>query len=119
MERDGAELEAWRFASRTVTVRPRLVVNSASAAVVSATAGHGITRILSYQAAASVAAGELVVLLPEHEPPPIPVHFVLPPARPGTAKLRAFLAVAAPELRKRLIEAARAMDNDPAPPPER
>lgn len=106
MEHDGAEIEAWRFASGTVAVRPRLLVNSASAAVASAAAGHGITRVMSYQAAASVAAGELVVLLPEHEPPPIPVHLVLPSERPETPKVRAFLGFAAPELRKRLGEAA-------------
>jgi DNA-binding transcriptional LysR family regulator len=84
MERDGAETELWRFAAAPgrpllpIVVRPRLVVNSAAAAVDSAVAGHGITRVMSYQAAAAVAAGKLIVLLPQHEPPPIPVHWYCP-----------------------------------------
>ena len=105
MERDGAETEVWRFAAAPgrallpVPIRPRLVVNSASAAVDSAAAGHGITRVMSYQAAAAVAAGKLVVLLEEHEPPPIPVHLVLPSGRSRTAKQRAFAEYATPRLR--------------------
>jgi DNA-binding transcriptional LysR family regulator len=112
MERDGAEEDVWRFALSPgkgllpVPVRPRLVVNSASAAVDSAAAGHGITRVMSYQAAAAVAAGKLIVLLEQHEPPPIPVHLVLPSGRSGTAKQRAFAAHAAPRLRNALVEAA-------------
>jgi DNA-binding transcriptional LysR family regulator len=61
---------------------------------------------MSYQAAAAVAAGKLVVLLPAHEPPPIPVHLVLPSARSKTVKQRAFLDFAAPRLRDRLTKAA-------------
>jgi len=78
MEHYGSELEIWRFASARgkslvpVSIQPRLIVNSAAAAVDSAIAGHGVARVMSYQAAAAVKAGELVILLPEHEPPPIP-----------------------------------------------
>ena len=110
MERAGAETEVWRFASAPgrplapVAVRPRLVVNAAAAAVESAIAGHGVTRVMSYQAAAAVAAGKLGVLLAQHEPPPIPVYLVLPPGRSRTAKQRAF---AAPPLRQTLADAAR------------
>ncbi len=112
MEREGADAEPWRFASASgrsllpVPIRPRLVVNSAAAAVDSAVAGHGIARVMSYQAAAAVAAGNLVVLLPQHEPPPIPVHLVVPSARSGTARQRAFVAFAAPRLRHDLARAA-------------
>lgn len=113
MERDGAETEAWRFASGAIAVSPRLVVNSAAAAVASAANGHGITRVMSYQAAASIAAGELVVLLPEFEPPRIPVHVVLPSTRSDTAKVRAFLAFAVPAFRDGLTEITRAMDRTP------
>ena len=111
MERDGAETELWRFAAAPgkslipIPIRPRLVVNSASAAVDSAVAGHGITRVMSYQAAAAVKAGELVVLLAQHEPPPIPVHLVMPSTHSATAKQRAFLAFAIPKLRDRLVKA--------------
>ena len=111
MERDGAETESWRFAqvggkpSPPVAIRPRLVVNSAAVAVESAEAGHGVTRVMSYQAAAAVVAGKLVVLLASHEPPPIPVHLVLPSSHAKTLKQRAFLAFAAPLLRHRLAKA--------------
>jgi DNA-binding transcriptional LysR family regulator len=60
-----------------ISIRPRLVVNSAAAAVDSAVGGHGITRAMSYQAAA-IAAGKLTVLLAQHEPQPFPVHLVRP-----------------------------------------
>ena len=113
MERDGGETEVWRFATAPgrrlvpIAVRPRLVVNSAAAAVASAVAGHGITRVMSYQAAAAVAAGELVVLLAHHEPPVIPVQLVLPPGRAHSPKQRAFIAFAAPPLRRVLADVAR------------
>ena len=112
MERDGAEMELWRFASPPgksllpISIRPRLVVNSASAAIDSAVAGHGITRVMSYQAAEAVAAGKLMVLLPQHEPPPIPVHLVQLSGGSATSKQRAFVAFAAPRLRQRLTNAA-------------
>jgi DNA-binding transcriptional LysR family regulator len=116
MERDGAETEMWRFAPKTgrpvrpVMVRPRLIVNSAGAAVDSAIAGHGITRVMSYQAAAAVAAGKLRVLLRQHEPAPIPVYLVLPPGRSATPKQKAFVAFAAAPLRKALAAASRQID---------
>ena len=112
MEHYGAELEIWRFAVARgkalfpVSVQPRLIVNSASAAAESAAEGYGIARVMSYQAAAAVKAGELVILLPQHEPPPIPVHLVMPSARSGAAKQRAFIAFAAPRLRQRLAASA-------------
>lgn len=115
MERDGAETELWRFATASrksllpIAVQPRLRVNSAEAAVDSAVAGHGIARVMSYQAAAAVAAGKLVVLLPQNEPPAIPVHLVLPSARSKTAKQREFVEFAAPKLRDRLMQAAAEM----------
>jgi DNA-binding transcriptional LysR family regulator len=51
-------------------------------------------------------AGKLVVLLAQYEPPPIPVHLVLPSTHAKTAKQRAFVAFAAPRLRRCLIKAA-------------
>jgi len=112
MERDGAETELWRFASGTgkqllpISIRPRLVVNSAAVAVDSAVAAHGITRVMSYQAAAAVKTGKLIVLLTQNEPPPIPVHLVLPSGHSKTPKQRAFLSFAAPLLRNYLTKAA-------------
>jgi DNA-binding transcriptional LysR family regulator len=68
---------------------------------------------MSYQAAEAVAAGNLVVLLAQHEPPPIPVHLVLPAGRSATAKQRAFAAFAVPRLREALALAAEQMSWSP------
>lgn len=112
MEHDAAETEIWRFAPAPgrqlapLSIQPRLVVNSASAAVDSAIEGHGITRAMSYQVASAVAGGKLILLLAQHEPPPIPVQFVLPPRGAQTAKQRAFLSFAAPKLRQSLVSIA-------------
>jgi len=117
MERDGAETELWRFASTSarsllsISVRARLRVNSAEAAVDSAVAGHGIARVMSYQAAAAISAGKLVILLPRHEPPAIPVSLVMPSARSKTPKQLAFFEFAVPKLRARLAKAASEIGN--------
>jgi DNA-binding transcriptional LysR family regulator len=97
--------DTWTFASgrsgraQHVKVRPALTVNSALAAIASAVDGHGVTRVLSYQVAGELAAGRLVRLLPEHEPAPLPVHVVHPPASAATARVRAFIDLAVPRLR--------------------
>jgi DNA-binding transcriptional LysR family regulator len=77
-----------------------------AAAVDSAVGGHGITPVMSYQAAAAIAAGKLTALLAQHEPRPSPVHLVLPSARSRTAKQRDFLSFAAPLLRRALLDVA-------------
>ena len=112
MAHDGAEMEIWRFAPAPgkplspIDIRPRLLVNSASAAVDCAVAGHGVTRVMSYQAAEAVRAGDLVILLAQHEPPPIPMHLVSPAANARTVKQKAFVAFASLRLRLRLTKAA-------------
>ena len=93
--------DRWRFgegrAERQVPIRSRLVVNTAEAAIEAAEAGLGITRVLSYQAAAAVAGGRLVVLMAQDEPEPWPVHLVYPGGM-VPQKLRAFIDFAAPRL---------------------
>jgi DNA-binding transcriptional LysR family regulator len=97
--------DTWTFAAgregrpRHVKVRPVLTVNSAVAAIGSAVDGHGVTSVLSYQVAGELAEGRLVRLLPEHEPEPLPVHVVYPPASVATARVRAFIDLAVPRLR--------------------
>ena len=81
----------------TVQIRPRLTVTTAEAAVDPAVAGAGVTRVLSYQVARAVAAGQLVVLLDAHERAPWPVNLVYR-AGPVPRKLRAFIDFAAPRL---------------------
>ena len=78
---------------------PRLIVNEVDAALIAARAGRGIARVLSYQAADDIAAGRLVRLLPNYEPPPLPVQLVAPSAGHRPARIGAFLDFAATALR--------------------
>jgi DNA-binding transcriptional LysR family regulator len=85
-----------------VMVRPKLVVTTAEAAIASALDGHGITCALSYQVADALRTGRLVRLLTAHEPPPFPVHLVCPAGSIATPKVRVFVDLAVPRLRKDL-----------------
>jgi DNA-binding transcriptional LysR family regulator len=67
---------AWTFGKRRSAIRPRLVVNTARAAIDAAVAGLGITRVLSYQVARLVEANELRIVLASHEPKPLAVQLV-------------------------------------------
>ena len=62
----------------------------------------GITRVLSYQVHAAVAAGRLRIILREFEPEPLPVHLVHAGQALLPLKLRAFLDFAAPRLKASL-----------------
>ncbi len=83
---DGPGAVRWGFRSRAgllaVELRPKLVVNSAEAAIAAALAGLGVTRVLSYQ----VIFGDIV-----H----VGGHFL-------PARLRAFIDFMHPRLRARL-----------------
>jgi len=80
---------------RLVRLVPRLLVNDVDAMLIAVRAGRGIGRALSYQVADELAAGTLIRLLPEAEPPPVPVQLVVPSARHLSAKARSFLDHAA------------------------
>lgn len=106
--------ELWSFATpndsrsraRSVRVGTRLALNSASAAIDAALRGHGIIRAPSYQVADHLAEGRLVRLLPDYEPPPVPVHLVFHPEPAKRGALRAFIDRAAPILRADLARTA-------------
>jgi DNA-binding transcriptional LysR family regulator len=97
---------SWTFArgvgAGPVTIRPRLGVNTADALIEAASAGLGVARMMSYQAAPAIRDGRLVTILDDYAPEPIPVHLVHtgPPLLP--LKLRAFLDFAAPRLKAAL-----------------
>lgn len=101
--------DTWTFGSRRSGERPKharvspvLRVNVADAAIRATLDGVGITCALSYQVAEHLAAGSLVPLLTAFEPPPLPVHIVYPLGVARTAKVRAFVDLAAPRLRAAL-----------------
>lgn len=95
---------SWSFTSGgdAIAIRPRLGVNTADALIEAASAGLGVARMTSYQAAAALREGKLVRLLQAYEPEAIPVHLVHtgPPLLP--LKLRAFLDFAGPRVREAL-----------------
>jgi DNA-binding transcriptional LysR family regulator len=98
--------DVWRFragkSERAITVRSRLFVSTAEAAVDAAIAAVGITRLLSYQVARAVAEKTLVIILEDFEPPPQPVNLLHAGGKLAPLKLRAFLDFAAPRLKTRL-----------------
>jgi DNA-binding transcriptional LysR family regulator len=99
--------EVWRFGpglhgSPQVRINPRLAVNGAEPALASAVEGRGVTRVLSYQAETHLIRQQLVRLLIEYEPPPLPVHVVCRQGLFSTAKVRAFLDLIVPKLRASL-----------------
>lgn len=104
-----ATSEAWSFAEpvggprlKPVKVAPRLTVNSAEAALASAVEGHGIVRLLSYQAREELEQGRLVRILEAYEPPPLAVQLVYREQRRMLPKLRAFVDFAVPLLKQDL-----------------
>ena len=94
-------VDTWTFGSLRVRIHPRLVVNTAQAAIDAAVDGLGITRVLSYQVDKLMASGRLRAILPSHEPASVPVHLVhLPGLQPRSAVTFAELATTI--LQKRL-----------------
>ena len=85
-------------------MRPRLIVNTAEAAIDAAKDGLGIVRVLSYQAETCLADKSLRIILEAFEPEPIPVNLIHREDRLPQAKVQSFIAFAAPRLRQALKE---------------
>lgn len=93
----------WKFALdgtlAGVRIKPRLTVNTNDAAMEAARDGYGLTRLMSYQAAALLASGALVTVLDEFEPPRLPIHIIHREGRHASAKLRSFVDLMVSRLR--------------------
>lgn len=89
----------------TVSPLPRLVVNNGETAIEAARAGHGLTKVLSYQVVQDVRARRLRVVLAGYEMPPAPVHVVHVEGRTATRRVRAFVEFAVERLRTSLASA--------------
>lgn len=100
--------ERWSFQGRggqkSVPVSPRLIVNTAEAAIDAAKAGLGVMRVLSYQVQDSLKDGSLRLILEAFEPAPVPVSLVHREDRLPQAKVQSFSELAVPLLRKALKE---------------
>ena len=100
-----ARPDRWVYEGRkpiSVQVSPRLIVNTAEAAIDAAKAGVGVVRVLSYQAQDSLEDGSLRLILEPFEPEPIPVSLVHREDRLPQAKVQSFVELAVPRLRKAL-----------------
>ncbi len=89
--RHGSEL-------RGIAAEPRLIVNTPDTAVAAAVAGHGLTRVLSYQVEHELRSGALEVLLEDYESAPMPVQLVYA-GRRTSARVRLFVDFAVSSLR--------------------
>jgi DNA-binding transcriptional LysR family regulator len=87
----------WRFVREGREVRvaptPRFATNSADAAIQYAAQGGGLTRVMFYQAASALKAGQLKIVLAKFEQPAVPIHIVDPTSRLLSAKVRTFIAL--------------------------
>jgi DNA-binding transcriptional LysR family regulator len=98
----------WTFGAgaqtQSASIRPKLSVNTADAVIAAASAGVGIARVMSYQAAVAIRSETLVPILQPHAPPPIPVQIVHRSQRSQPLKQRAFLDFVTPRLKIALDE---------------
>lgn len=90
--RDG-RVEAWRFVDTagqacTVNVKARLRLADREAVAAAASAGLGLAQLPQWLIAEALARGELVAVLPDHEPAPLPIHVVWPASRTLPARVR-------------------------------
>ena len=101
-----ASLRGWTFAldrrEVTAAVHHRLAVNTTQAAIGAAVRGVGLVRVLKYQVAEAIRAGQLHVVLERFEPEPWPIHLVYAVHGSMPLKVRAFLDWAAPRLKARV-----------------
>jgi len=84
----------WQFGTRGdihVQVTPRLIVNTVDATIAAAEAGLGVANVLSYQSAEAIAAGQLVPVLEEYAPPPMPISLLYDAGRAAMPAVRAFI----------------------------
>jgi DNA-binding transcriptional LysR family regulator len=85
----------WRFVEDGREVRiapsPRFTSNSSDAAIQYAEQDGGLTRVMFYQAAESLRAQRLRIVLAEFEQPAVPIHVVYPTTRLLSAKVRTFI----------------------------
>src|SRR6185436_8519702 len=82
-ERDGKRIE--------IQPSPRIAVNDSSAHFASLRAGLGLGQLLSFMVSASGATHELVPVLADWQPEPLPVHVLYPANRHLSTKVRVFI----------------------------
>jgi DNA-binding transcriptional LysR family regulator len=86
-ERDGKRFE--------IPPNPRVAVNDSAAHLASLRAGLGLGQVISFMVSASGARNELVPVLEEWQPEPLPIHVLYPANRHLSSKVRVFIDWAA------------------------
>lgn len=86
-------------AARTISISPRFSVNTADAVIDAASAGLGIARVMSYQAAAAISEQRITTIFGDFSPDPIPVSLIHQRQRVQPLKRRAFLDFVVPRLK--------------------
>lgn len=93
----------WRFQNgagmQSLRLKPRLGVNNNDSAIEAVRSGFGIARLLSYQAAALLDAGELVEVLQDYATPAVPIHIIHRDSRQGSTRIRSFVDLMVERLR--------------------
>ena len=93
----------WSFqengAPLSVSVAPRLRMNTNDAVIELALHGWGMAHLLSYQIAPYLADGRLQIVLGDFEGPPVPIHVLHHEGRLVSAKVRSFVDYMAERLR--------------------
>lgn len=96
--------ESWRFQqdgkAKSVRIAPRLRVSTNDAAIAAALSGFGLSRIISYQAAAELQEGRLKIVLSDFERPPLPVHILHREGRDSAVRIRSFIDALANDLKR-------------------
>jgi DNA-binding transcriptional LysR family regulator len=96
-------MSEWRFndagKAHVQRLQPRMRTTTNDSAITAALAGLGIARLLSYQVAAHLRSGALLLVLEQFESAPLPVHVVHHEGRRATQKVRAFVDLAVERLR--------------------
>jgi DNA-binding transcriptional LysR family regulator len=92
---DTPSLSEWRFGKEArsecrIAISARLWINSLDALVLAAEEGAGVVRLPSWLVKREVAAGRLVRILKDHEPPPSSLHLLFQSARLASPKTRVF-----------------------------
>ena len=82
-ERDGKRIE--------IQPSPRVAVNDSGAHFASLRAGNGLGQLLSFMVSASGAQKDLVPVLQDWQPQPLPVHALYPANRHLSSKVRVFI----------------------------
>ncbi len=84
----------------SVRLQARMMTSTNDSAVRAVVGSFGLTRLLSYQIAEHLRTGQLKMVLPDFEPPPLPIHVVHREGRRASQRIRAFLDLAIDRLRE-------------------